>query len=154
MGQEVRGERKADKGIGERNFLLPAARDLLRGPPSFLSHLPGFLPFSPSHFLVPTHSRYKTATPSRMLRLTFYTTAGLVALEIIMPALSATPPLRWKDLRGWDPYNGADKVTTNISTLYNLVRLCAFFMSRIFKDFRVKKNMWPKYVAICLEIYL
>lgn len=40
MGQEVRGRRKADKGIGERNFLLPAARDLLRGPPSSLSHPP------------------------------------------------------------------------------------------------------------------
>ncbi|KYQ51597.1 hypothetical protein ALC60_09295 [Trachymyrmex zeteki] len=68
----------------------------------------------------PTYSRYKAATPSRMLRLTFYTTAGLVVLEIIMPALSATPSPRWKDLRGRGPYNRADKVAANVSALYNL----------------------------------
>jgi len=88
------GGRKADERIGERNFLLPAARDILRGPSSSLSHPSGFLPFSPSHLLFPTHSRYKAATPSRMLKLTFYTTARLVVLEIIMPALSATQPPR------------------------------------------------------------
>ncbi|KYN38139.1 hypothetical protein ALC56_07469 [Trachymyrmex septentrionalis] len=100
MGQEVQGGREGAK----------RTRELEKEIFYCLRHETSF----------PTHSRYKAATPSRTLRLTFYTTAGLVALEIIMPALSATPPPRWKDLRGRDPYNRADKVAANISALYNL----------------------------------
>lgn len=132
MGQEVRGGEAQDRrGNWRKKFFTacgtrqPSRTSVVLIPPFWLSTI-----FTLS-LLIPTHSRYKAATPSRMLRLTFYTTAGLVALEIIMPALSATPPPRWKDLRGWDPYNGADKVTTNISALYNLVHLRAFFMSDI-----------------------
>jgi len=118
---------KADEGIGERNFLLPAARDILR----FEDRRP-YLTLLVYHSHPLTSSSLpirgtKLRPPSRMLRLTFYMTAGLVALKIIMPALSATPPPRWKDLRERererererDPYK-ADKVAANISALYNL----------------------------------
>lgn len=141
MGQEVRGGRKVDEGIGERNFLLPAAWDLLRGSPSPVLHPPGFLPvltlspFHPHLFAVQSCDPFAHAEADVL----YDCGVGCTENNYASAKRDATPS-RWKDLRGWDPYNGADKVTTNIFALYNLVRLHAFFMSRIFRGFRVKKK--------------
>lgn len=108
---------KADEGIGERNFLPPTARDLLPGPTPSLFHPAGFLTFSRSLTSSPPtpSTSYKAAAASCMLRLTFYTTAGVGSIENnYAVALSATSPRMEHPPREGEndiPWIGSDRVT-------------------------------------------